>query len=128
MFKKVKPYSKYVLDAVTIIKQHIEDNPFAFKSSTELLDHLCTPHRNSVEKAFKDLYSSHIKAYQIKQRMHHAKGFLQEGQSKKTVAIKCFYKSSSAFSSAFRKEFSMSPTDWTNSRKNNITRINRARR
>ena len=109
---KLKPYSSYVLVAIETIKKHIDNNPFYPKTAAELLDHLCTPHRNSVEKAFKDVYGSRIKEYQVKQRLTVAKKYLQEGLPKKIVADKCLYRSSSAFSTAFRKEFGISPTKW----------------
>jgi AraC-like DNA-binding protein len=109
---KMKPYSSYVLVAIEAIKRHIDNDPFQYKTAAELLDHLCTPHRNSVEKAFKDVYGSRIKEYQVKQRLNSAKQYLMEGLPKKTVANKCFYGSSSAFSTAFRKEFGIPPTMW----------------
>jgi AraC-like DNA-binding protein len=109
---KMKPYSSYVLVAIAAIKRHIDNDPCQYKTAAELLDHLCTPHRNSVEKAFKDVYGYRIKEYQVKQRLHVAKKYLLEGLSKKTVADKCFYGSSSAFSTAFRKEFGIPPTQW----------------
>jgi AraC-like DNA-binding protein len=113
MFRNAsKPYSLYLLHAVKSVKQHIEANPFHYKRSAELLDHLCMPNRNSVERAFKDLFGVGIKEYQVRQRLEVSKEFLEEGMTKKQVASKCFYSSQSAFAAAFRKEFNMTPSEW----------------
>jgi len=107
-----KPCSKYVLCAINSIKEHIDTNPFQFKTAAELLDFLGTPNRNSVEKPFKDLYGTGIKEYQVKQRLEACKQFLETGMTKKQVSHKCLYRSQSAFSAAFKKVFNMTPTEW----------------
>ncbi|OQP65370.1 hypothetical protein A3860_17025 [Niastella vici] len=112
MLKNVKPYSMYVLDAIKCIKQHIDANPFHYKTAAELLNHLSAPNRNAVEKAFKDLYGAGIKEYQIRQRLAASKNFLEQGMTKKQVAYKCLYRTQSAFAAAFRKQFKMTPTEW----------------
>jgi AraC-like DNA-binding protein len=105
-------HSSYVLNAIIALKEHIDDNPFKFKTAAALLENLNAPNRNSVEKAFKDLYGTRIKEYQVKQRLAQAKNYLQKGVSKKLVATKCMYGSSSAFCTAFRKEFGITPSQW----------------
>jgi len=122
-----KAYSNYVLLAIETIKAHIENDPFRYQKATELLDHLCTPNRNLAEKAFKDIYGSRIKEFQVKHRLIMAKKYLAEGMPKKIVANKCFYSSISAFSTAFKKEFGISPTDWENTFRNLITETNIAK-
>jgi len=123
---KTKPYSNYILTAIETIKAQIDKDPFRYKKATELLEHYCTPHRNNVEKAFKDVYGFRIKEYQVKQRLHFAKQYLMEGQPKKSVAGKCYYGSTSAFSTAFRKEFGISPTEWENEWRHKITVLDTA--
>ncbi|OQP48041.1 hypothetical protein A4H97_29840 [Niastella yeongjuensis] len=113
-----RPYSNYVLLAVESIKLHIDKDPFQYQKSSDLLDHLCTPHRNVAEQAFKAMYGCRIKEYQVKQRLNMAKKFLEEGMSKKILADKCYYGSLSAFSTAFKKKFGISPTAWENSFRN----------
>ena len=122
-----KPYSSYVLVAIATIKEHIDNDPFYYKKATDLLDKLSTPHRNIVEKAFKAVYGCRIKRYQVRQRLHVAKQYLMEGLPKKLVADKCLYESSSSFSTAFRKEFGMSPTEWEYSARKHITTSNTAK-
>lgn len=124
---KTKPYSNYIHIAIETIKAQIDKDPFSYKTSTELLEHLCTPHRNTVEKAFKDVYGFRIKEYHVRQRLNMAKQFLMEGMPKKIVAKKCFYGSVSAFSTAFKKEFGVSPTEWENNWRYNITVLDTAK-
>lgn len=107
-----RPYSKYVLCAIETIKQHIDSHPFQHKTCSALLDHLSTPNRNTVEKAFKDVYGAGIKEYQVRQRLEASKKFLEEGLTKKQVAHKCLYRSQSAFAAAFKKVFNITPTEW----------------
>lgn len=107
-----RPYSRYVICAIETIKQHIDSNPFHHKTASALLDHLGTPNRTSVEKAFKNVYDAGIKEYQVKQRLAASKKFLEKGLTKKQVAYKCLYSSQSAFAAAFKKEFKMTPTEW----------------
>ncbi len=123
-----KPYSNYVLAAVTSIKKHIDTDPFHYRTAAELLDHLSTPHRNSVEKAFKALYGTRIKEYQVKQRLYLSKFLLKEGMSKKQIAKKCYYGSSSAFCTAFKKEFGMSPTEWEKAFQEHMAALSDAKR
>lgn len=112
--KARKPYSKYVLCAIETIKQHIDNNPFHYKKASELLDHLNTPNRNSVEKAFKDVYGAGIKEYQVRQRLEASKKFLELGMTKKQIAYKCYYSCQAAFCRAFKSEFKVTPTEWQN--------------
>lgn len=112
MLNSTKPYSKYVVDAIKCIKQHIDADPFQYKTAAALLQHICSPNRSAVEKAFKKVYGFGIKEYQVKQRLEGSKKFLEKCMSKKLISSKCYYKSQSAYSAAFKKEFNMTPTGW----------------
>ena len=105
-------YSLHVLNDVTIIKKHLDDDPLKFKTCSELLAAVTFANRKSVEKAFKDIYGYGIKAYHVRQRLEFSKTFLKEGKSIKLVASKCLYQSQSAYCSAFKKVFGMTPTEW----------------
>jgi AraC-like DNA-binding protein len=107
-----KQYTLYVLTAVTSLKRHIDDYPLAHKSSRDLQDSLTTLNRKLLEKAFKELFGFRIKEYQVKQRIEFSKQLLKEGLPIKQVAYKCYYSSQSAYSTAFKKEFAISPSDW----------------
>jgi len=105
-------YTLYVLQAVELIKQDIEKDPFKHRTCKELLDSITTVNRKILEKAFKELHGNRIKAYQVKQRLAFSKNYLQEGLSVKRVAAKCYYRSQSAYCTAFKKEFKLTPTEW----------------
>lgn len=108
----IKPCSIYVLLAIESVKKHIDENPFQFKTVAGLLDQVSTPNRNSVEKAFKEVYGTGIKEYQVRQRLEASKQFLQEGMTKKRIASKCFYSGQAAYCRAFKSEFNLTPTEW----------------
>jgi AraC-like DNA-binding protein len=112
MLQKVRPFSKYVMDAIKRIKNHLDADPLRYKKTSELLEQVNGPNRNAVERAFKVVYGAGIKEYQIRQRLEASKKFLQAGIPKKHIATKCFYKSQSAYTAAFKKEFNLTPTEW----------------
>jgi AraC-like DNA-binding protein len=112
MLQIAKPYSKYVLDAVRCIKEHIDTNPFQYKTAAELLEQLNSPNRTSVEKAFRDVYGAGIKEYQVRQRLEWSKKLLEAGITKKQIAARCLYRSQSAFAAAFKKQYNLTPTEW----------------
>jgi AraC-like DNA-binding protein len=122
-----KRYSNYILTAIAGIKAHIDKDPFEYKTASQLLNHLNTPNRNTIEKAFKGLYGAGIKEYMVKSRLGQAKIYLTKDIPKKTIAHKCLYESLSAFSTAFRKEFGMSPTQWERYCQDNNTATNHAK-
>ena len=109
------PYSLYVRSAVANIKQQLEKYPLKYKTCSDLIQKTTTVSRRVLEQAFKQEYGYRIKEYQLRQRLGTAKLMLLEGMPIKRVADKCFYSTQSAFCRAFKKEFSMTPTDWMNS-------------
>jgi AraC-like DNA-binding protein len=107
-----KHHSAYLLAAIINLKEYIDNNPSKFKTSSDLLNHLNTPNRSTLEKVFKAVYGARIKEYQVLQRLNMAKEMMKKGIPKKMIARKCLYQSSSAFSTAFKKHFGISPTEW----------------
>jgi AraC-like DNA-binding protein len=108
----VKFHTTYILAAIATIKEHIDKDPFKFKSSSDLLNYLNSPCRNILEKAFRDVYGDGIKTYQVKARLNVGKMLIMKGMPKKMVAHKCLYTSSSSFTTAFKRQFGMTPSEW----------------
>ncbi|WP_240348345.1 helix-turn-helix domain-containing protein [Longitalea arenae] len=109
------PYSIYVRNAVAAVKQQIDRYPLRYRTCRELLEATSTINRRMLERAFKYEYGFRIKEYQVKQRLLCAKTFLLEGMPIKRVAIKCYYRSHSAFCRAFKREFNITPSMWLRS-------------
>jgi AraC-like DNA-binding protein len=109
-----KPYSAYARQAVTELQQHMDDHPIAYKTITELWEARPGDSRSSIEKAFKPLTGYRIKEYLVLVRLEYTKQYLRNGMSIKRVASKSFYRSQSAYCTAFRRYFNQSPTDWLN--------------
>ena len=72
----VKP-APYILAAVFSLREYIDNNPFKFKTTTDLLDHLNTPNRSSLERTFKAIYGTRIKEYLILVRLNTAKEMMK---------------------------------------------------
>jgi AraC-like DNA-binding protein len=108
----VNLHTTYILAAVATIKAHIDKDPFKFKGSSDILNYLNSPNRNKLEKAFKEVYGVGIKTYQVKARLNIAKVLMMKGVPKKLIAHKCHYQSPSCFTTAFKKQFGMTPTQW----------------
>jgi len=106
------PYSFYVRNAVVAIKQQLDKYPLKYKTCSELIEQTTTVNRRILEKAFRYEYGFRIKEYQVRQRLVVAKMYLLDGMPLKRVAAKCLYSSQSAFCRAFKKAYSMTPTDW----------------
>ena len=107
-----KQYSAYARSAVADLQQHMDKNPVAYKSISALWEARPGDSRSIIEKAFKPITGYRIKEYLIKVRLEHTKQYLRNGMTIKRAAIKCFYKSQSAYCTAFRRYFNQSPTDW----------------
>ena len=105
-------HTTYILAAIATIKEHIDKDPFKFKSSSDILNYLNSPNRNRLEKAFKDVYGYRMKGYQVMVRLNIAKQYIMRGMPKKMVAHKCLYESSSSFTTAFKRQFGMTPSEW----------------
>lgn len=112
MIQKKNNYTLFVLNNVAAVKKHLDNNPFEFRTSCELLYNVSSANRKSVEKAFREIYGYGIKTFHVKRRLEKSKKYLEEGRTVKFAAASCLYKSQSAYSTAFKKEFGMTPTEW----------------
>jgi AraC-like DNA-binding protein len=107
-----KQYSAYARGAVTELQQYMDKHPITYKTITDLWKARPGDSRSMIEKAFKPITGYRIKEYLVKLRLEYTKQYLRNGMSIKRVAAKCFYKSQSAYCTAFRRYFNQSPTDW----------------
>jgi AraC-like DNA-binding protein len=107
-----KSHSVYAQRSAIDLKLYIEQNPLVYKTISDLWEARPGESRSSTEKAFKHVTGYRIKEYLVKVRLDCSKQFLREGMQIKRVATKCFYKSQSAYCTAFRRYFNQSPTDW----------------
>jgi AraC-like DNA-binding protein len=108
----------YVRRATAALKLHLEKYPLKHKSCYDLLDATPDINRRTLEKAFKAMYGYRIKEYQVRQRLQFSKKYLKDGMPLKKVATKCYYRSQSAYCTAFRRTFNSTPTGWLKSGRN----------
>ena len=105
-------YSAYARGAVAELQQYMEKHPLAHKTISQLWDARPGDSRSVIEKAFKRITGYRIKEYLVLVRLEHTKQHLRNGMTIQRVALKCFYKSQSAYCTAFRRYFNQSPSAW----------------
>ena len=110
MAKEIR-LSHQVVTVVVRVKEFIDKHPLEKKTTNELAEYAGIS-RNLLQKAFKELYKTHIKAYYTAQKMESALVMMKEGMAIKQVARQCRYRSHSAFTTAFRKKFGITPKNW----------------
>lgn len=106
------PCSTAVAHAVEIVKAFIDSHPFIRKSTDDFAAETGV-NRNLLQQGFKHFHKKTIKEYQFEKRMEAACQLLLEGRLiKKEISQKCGYDNPNNFSTAFRKRFDMSPSQW----------------
>ena len=107
-----RQYGPHVHKAVNSLQQYMDQNPIAHKTVTELWDVHVGSSRSMIEKAFKDITGYRIKEYLVFRRLDYSKKYLQDGMPIKWISTKTLYKSQSAYCTAFKRFFDISPKDW----------------
>jgi len=111
---KERGFKKYVLAASTAIKESIDKNPLAVKTTNELAMEAMLS-RKQLQAAFREVAGMGIQEYQLAQRLKHAALLLQAGNIPiKEIAATCRYKSQRAFTTAFKKAYGSTPLEYQN--------------
>lgn len=105
-----------LIRSVDRVKEYIDKHPLDKKTTDELAQYAGIG-RNLLQQAFRQLYDTNIKEYYTVQKMTCAMEKLKEGIAIRQVARQCRYRSHSAFTTAFRNKFGMSPLKWLKQQK-----------
>jgi AraC-type DNA-binding domain-containing proteins len=107
-----KRFKKYVLIAVAIIVENICVKPLDDITTGELAQQFNIS-RKLLQVAFREIVGMGIKEYRNMKRMEMAQQLLADGnKSIKEIARTCLYKSQSAFTTAFKKMYGITPSEW----------------
>jgi AraC-like DNA-binding protein len=106
-----QPYKLHLTAGIAAVKDFLDNNPVDGKTTRELAL-LANVNRTALQTGFKGIYGMDIRQYRKKLRMELAAQFLREGKPVKQVSVVLRYKSQSAFCTAFKSHFRLSPTDW----------------
>lgn len=111
----MRPTKSYI-EAIASAKQQIDDHPGKHYTAGELAK-LLGVNSSQLKKIFKREYGIGIYAYQLKQRLQQA-GLLisEEDATLKSIARQTGFKQLSNFTTAFKKEFGMTPGQFRNTR------------
>jgi AraC-like DNA-binding protein len=100
-----------LLTAAAKVKEYIDEHPLDDKTTEELARYAGIS-RNLLQQIFQQEYNTHIKEYYSLQKIELAKQLLQQGMPAQQVARRCHYSSHSAFITAFRNKFGITPLAW----------------
>lgn len=100
-----------VFVAITSVQTYLEKNPLDGKTTSELAAYAGIS-RNLLQKVFKEVHNVTIREYKRTQKMALATQLLQQGLAARLIARKMRYTSQSAFTTAFKNHFGITPTDW----------------
>lgn len=105
-------FKKYAQLASQATKTSIDENPFVIKTTSQYARDVKI-NRKLLQAAFKELTGVGIQEYQLMQRMERSRQLLKEGNcSIKEIAISCGYRSQRAFTTAFKRFFGITPTEY----------------
>jgi AraC-like DNA-binding protein len=111
---KEKNLKKYIRAAIHLVKDSIDKNPGKQRSIKDLAAE-ANINRNILQYGFKQLFGVKINEYRLRQRMETAKKMLDGGEmSMKQISSTCGYKSPSSFSTAFKRQYKQTPSEWLN--------------
>lgn len=113
MSQSPKCYSKFVVNAVWMLKQQIDACPLKRSRIPDLLNETSVG-TNMIRAAFREMVGVTIVQYQMRKRLEKAAAYLAEGEhSIQQVAVICGYRNKLAnFSNDFRKIHGVPPREW----------------
>lgn len=112
MHNREKRLKKYVLLAIAATVEQIEIKPLDDKPTLQLARDV-NLNRKILQKGFRQVTGMGIKEFRIQKRMEVACQHLLQGEKYlKEIAFICRYKSQSAFSTAFKKTYGITPSKW----------------
>ena len=97
-------------NVVPEVKEVFNNNYAA--ESVDTLASIYRVSRNTLQDAFKQACGVGIREYKLKQRMEVARQLLEDGRGIKEIAFTLRYTTIGAFSRAFKKYYSVPPTNW----------------
>ncbi|OQP59694.1 hypothetical protein A3860_36615 [Niastella vici] len=106
-----KKFRKHVIKAAGTYKTLLDDH-CALGDKVAELSSLLGISRNVLQQAFKKQYGKGVRDYKLMTRMERGRQLLQEGKDVKAIALALNYSKPRAFTTAFKKYFAITPTDF----------------
>lgn len=109
---QVHKLNRYTVAAIVQAKEYIHLHPLD-RINTDQLAEMVGIHRNVLQRGFKKQYGKLIKVYQFEVRMEASCQMLKDGKlTIKQVALKCGYGNPNNYSTAFKKIYKVTPSEW----------------
>jgi AraC-like DNA-binding protein len=102
---------RILTEAAAKVKDYIDTHPLEQKTTQQLAEYAGIS-RHLLQQTFHREYRIHIKEYYALRKMQSAKKLLQQGMAARQVAKQCHYHSHSAFITAFKNKFGITPHAW----------------
>jgi len=106
-----KKFRKHVIKAAGTYKTLLDDH-CALGDQVARLSVVLGISRNVLQQAFKKEYGKGVRDYKLMTRMERSKQLLKEGKEVKEIAVQLHYSKPRAFSTAFKKFYGLTPSDY----------------
>lgn len=108
-----KRFRKHVIKAAGTYKTLLDDH-CAIGDKVAELSSLLGISRNVLQQAFKKQFGKGVRDYKLMTRMQRGRQLLEEGKDVKEIAILLHYSKPRAFSTAFRRYYGVTPSQYAN--------------
>jgi AraC-like DNA-binding protein len=113
-----KRFRKHVIRAAGTYKTLLDDH-CAIGDPVSHLSSVFGISRNVLQQAFKNQFGMGVREYKLQQRMEKSCKLLEEDRDIKEIAIMLHYSKPRAFSTAFRRFYGITPTEYINKLRGN---------
>jgi len=108
-----RQFKRHVKAALDTAKDTL-DYHFSNSDTTVVMAEQLGVSRNVLQAAFKQEYGIDIRTYKLRQRMELSRSLLEEGKDVKEVSREVHYATQSGFTSAFKKYYGITPSEFIN--------------
>lgn len=106
-----RQFKRRVIAAIDSSKDILDNNP-SHDDTTVIMASKFGVSRNALQAAFKQRYGITVREYKLQQRMELSRLLLEEGKDVKQVSLEVHYATQSGFTSAFKRYFGITPTEY----------------
>lgn len=109
-----KRFTKHVRQAVSAYKELLDTHCTNGDNTNEVTDQFRIS-RNALQQGFRRSVGMGIREYKLRMRMERSRELLEAGKDIKEISIELHYSKPRAFSTAFKRYFGLTPSEFASS-------------